>query len=725
MRTLQRNPQPFLHIGTTSEGESITLTGQELSRFKWVQGLSGSGKSTFMAWLVLSLLRLNYTVVLIDPHADLTRLILGLLAATDFFKHPKSFERLNFIDFARKDAAPAFNVLKQEHINNYQVAQNFLQAIHRAWPSSSSTTALDNTTEYSAFVLAECGLPITPYLQRFLLDAQYRNSLLAKIKDQQIIQFFNFTFSDKVNSTLIASTMRRLDLLTFSPTLRHALGQRANILNFRSMWDKNVSCLISLGGLSESEKRLVGCLLLVSIEQHFLSRLDLPPERRSPVALIVDEAPLFISQDETSFTNILEQCRKAGATCTTFANQTITQLSKGMLGSLQNALPIIFKAGTQDSSELASRFYRPTVEENVSLFDLLSLTPQPTPGVFSTVRNMQEARMLFENLQRQEAIVMLPGRAVKIKTPTIPVNIDQKKLALIEHEYAKRLLTPLSHIEREQAKSNLVLVSSAPPSINRRTYQPATTPQKPLTLFTGDLEHDIHAALSHFSYSTLQQLASLLGREKSVNYLRKKLSSMTDEHKIAVTLLPRVSGGKPLQVYSAVGAGERKQLFLEHSLDCTQALLAGFHVPQIEPSLTLISLKDERTVKAMQPSSSIIPDGLVTYQTQVGECIHIALEIDRNTENRERIEQKYTGYPAYIKSVGLDALTIAFVVTAGDRKRVSSLMEQALETIGDTDLASLFLFAAVPVDTISPRLFLDPVFTGLDNSTQALIEKLY
>jgi len=715
-------PQPFLHIGTTSEGESIILTGQEFQRFKWVQGISGSGKSTFLAWIALSLLRLGIPVLLIDPHGDLARLILGLLAASDFFKHPKSFERLYFLDFARKDAAPGFNVLRQEHIHNYKVAQNIVQSIHRAFPTStSSTTALDNTIEYSAFVLAECGAPITQ-LQRFLLDAPYRKSFLSRIKDQQIVQFFDFTFSDKVNATLIASTMRRLDLLTFSPTLRGSLGQKTNILNLRGMWDKHVSCLISLGGLSETEKRLLGCLLLVAIEQAFLSRLDLPPEKRSPVALIVDEAPLFISQDETSFTNILEQCRKAGATCTTFANQTLTQMSKGMLGSLQNALPIIFKAGTQDSSELASRFYRPPVEEDVSLFDLLSLSPAPSPGVFSTVRNTTEARMLFENLARQEAIVMLPGRAVKIKTPTIPVKIDQKKLQLLENEYAKRLLTPLAQIEREQSKSNLVVVSSAT-TFKRRTYQPASTPQKPLELFTGDLEHDIHAALSHFSYTTLQQLASLLGREKSINYLRKKLSSMTDEHKVAVTLLPRVSGGKPLQVYSAVGTGERKQLFLEHSLDSSAALLAGFHVPQIEPSLTLISLKDERSLKAMQPSSSIIPDGLITYQTQAGEIISLALEIDRNTENRERIEQKYIGYPSVIKQLGLDALTIAFVVTSGERKRVTSLMEQALETIGDTDLALLFLFAAVPVDTISPRLFLDPVFTGLDNSPHALIEK--
>jgi len=175
---------------------------------------------------------MGVTVLSLDPHGDTIRLALSCLSQSDFY--PRGFDRLHFIDFNRKDAYPAFNVLRQEHLDNYRVSQNFLESIHRSFPSSSGTTAnLDNTIEYSAFVLAENGLPITPYLQKFLLDSAFRARLLAKIKDQQIIQFFDFTFSDKVNSTLIASTMRRLDLLTFSPTLRNSLGASSNILNWK------------------------------------------------------------------------------------------------------------------------------------------------------------------------------------------------------------------------------------------------------------------------------------------------------------------------------------------------------------------------------------------------------------------------------------------------------------------------------------------------------------
>src|SRR2546421_7990117 len=152
--TISQHKQPSLFLGTTSEGESITLTGQSFPYFIWCQGVSGSGKSVLLAWIVLSLMRMGILVVLIDPHSDLNRLIINLLASTDFY--PRGFDRLHFVDFNRHDAAIAFNVLKQDHLDNYKVAQNILESIHRAFPTSTGTTAaLDNTIEYASFVLAE------------------------------------------------------------------------------------------------------------------------------------------------------------------------------------------------------------------------------------------------------------------------------------------------------------------------------------------------------------------------------------------------------------------------------------------------------------------------------------------------------------------------------------------------------------------------------------------
>src|SRR6266567_8432727 len=107
MSNLQRKRQPLLHIGSTRGGESITLTGSDFERHKWIMGITGSGKSTFLAWIALSLLRLGIAFCVIDPHGDLARLIVSLLASSDFFKTEKA-QKLWFIDFNRDDRTIPF-----------------------------------------------------------------------------------------------------------------------------------------------------------------------------------------------------------------------------------------------------------------------------------------------------------------------------------------------------------------------------------------------------------------------------------------------------------------------------------------------------------------------------------------------------------------------------------------------------------------------------------------
>src|SRR5216684_6768916 len=165
-------PQPSLPLGFTIEGNKlVALDGFHFERHKHIIGISGSGKSSFIASIVVFLLRLGISFCLIDPHGDLAKLILSLLASSDFYNNPRAYDRLWYVDLNRQDgAAIAWNVLKQDHIDNYKVANNILESIHRAFPTSSGTTAaLDNTITYASFVLAECGVPITQ-LQRYLLD---------------------------------------------------------------------------------------------------------------------------------------------------------------------------------------------------------------------------------------------------------------------------------------------------------------------------------------------------------------------------------------------------------------------------------------------------------------------------------------------------------------------------------------------------------------------------
>ncbi len=751
MSSLQHK-QPALMLGTTVEGNHVvTLTGTDFERHKHIIGISGSGKSSFLASCALLLLKQGVPFTLIDPHGDLAKLILSLLASSNFFSNPKAYDRLWYVDFSREDRCVPFNVLNQPY-EPHTIANNLLEATHRAFPVSGTTASLDNMILAGALVLVVNGKPLTA-LNQCILDADYRNILLRKVSDPLVVQFFKSKFEEKVNSQLVDSTLRRSFLLTFSPALRNTLGQKENKLNFRHLLDSQTSCIFNLGGLDDSTKRLLGCLLMVGVEQAFLSRANMPAEKRTPYHVIVDEFPLF-SASEESFSVVLEQVRKYKGTLY-LAHQTTSQLSKGITGSLQNALSMLFKLGYEDSTWAAQRFVRKQEVKEQGFLDLFLGTPPRQSSPFDQVKTLQDAKHVFETLERQEAIVTIQKQVLHVRTHTVPsVNVDPRKLAAIEGVYASRLLTPLATIEREQTMANLVLVSLAPasttPLAKRRVISMVPLDREPLQFISGVLDTDILKALYHFHYATLSQLCILLGREKSVNYVRSKLKKCVEDGLVETMTLAHSAAGKPPTVFylspkglkylaDTVGLpvslppGNRKHGYVEHTLACNEVLIASVLLPQVEPSITLYDLKHERTLKNTPTKAAdgvaVVPDGWVHLE-QKKENLGICYEIDRSTEEKEKILRKIQNYGAfahgaYQQAFGLSSLTIAFCVTEGDQSRVKQLItwaEQALQN--SKEVAPLFLFGSVTPGAIEPaRFFFESFFVSpFDRTPHALIE---
>jgi len=751
MHNSQRNVQPSLPLGYTVEGNKfVTLTGTDFERHKHIIGISGSGKSSFLASCALLLLKQGVPFTLIDPHGDLCKLILSLLVSSDFFRHPKAYDRLWYVDWSREDSFVPFNVLNQPY-EPHTIANNLLEATHRAFPVSGTTASLDNMILAATLVLVVNRLPFTA-LNNLILDSRFRDGLLRNVTDPLIVEFFQSKFADKVNSQLVDSTLRRSFLLTFSPALRKTLGQKENTLNFRALMDSQTSCIVNLGGLDDNTKRFLGCLLMVSLEQAFLSWAHMPAEKRTPYHCIIDEFPLFCAS-ENSFAVVLEQCRKYGGVLY-LSHQTTSQLSKGITGSLQNAISILFKLGYEDSSWAAQRFVRKQEKEEQGFLDLLFGMNPSVSSPFDQVKTLQDAKQIFENIERAEALVTMNKQALHIRTHTVPsVNVDPRKLAAIEETYARKLLTPLSHIEREQTVSHLALVSSAP-RVARRGASAIQVDREPLRLLTGVLENDILNALYYLHYVKLSQLCKLLDRESSINHVRSKLTKFVEDDLVETTTLARASAGKPPTIYylTAKGikrvadtlgvpaylpTGDKKHGYLDHTLECSDILIQSVLLPQVAPSFTLINLRHERTLKnnpcKISDGVFLVPDGFVHLRLNNTEDIGIAFEIDRNTEvQKEKIGTKLNNYVALASSDryqkafgGLSSLTVAFCVTDGGQKRVKQLMawaEQALEK--KKDAASLFLFGAVsPVSLDPERFFLESTFLSpFAGNPSALVE---
>src|SRR5260370_11322407 len=138
---------------------------------------------------------------------------------------------------------------------------------------------------------------------------------------------------------------------------------------------------------------------------------------------------------------------------------------------------------------------------------------------------MTEARMIFEGLARQSEIWRVAGRGVKIKTPTIPTKIDQKRLAEIETDYARRLLTPLSQVGIDASASHLTLVPS-PLALAKRRVPRSSSDLTPFQTFIGCAGNDeeLQAIFTQYGYLTVAMVALLL--QKSENTSRNKLKRL-------------------------------------------------------------------------------------------------------------------------------------------------------------------------------------------------------
>ena len=467
-------PWPFSHspkvtVGTSGLpviGSSLVLQGRDLASHKHVIGVTGQGKSKAIASLFLQLLNQGIGALLIDPHADLADDVLATLASSGFFRDARAYERLLYLDLTRQDRFLPQNVLAAPY-PPHQLASQINEVFKRVWPALADGAApqFENILLSAVLVLIENRLPITA-LPRLLTDKPYRDMLLERVSDGQVVSFFHDRYDrwGREAPLMIESTLRRIFLLTFSPNLRYSLGQTTNALNFRDLMDRGVSVIVNLGGLDEDTQRLLGSLVSVGVEVAALSRVDLPEDERRPFHLIMDEFSMFSAQSEEALSRVLSLARKY-ALSITLAHQTWSQLSTRLQGALQNALEICFKLGPDDAAWAAPRFarYDPYLIKH-EVADPLQL--DRTHPVFFTVQEILAGwQQSLMDLQPREAYVKTGNHVTKIRTLKVsPPTCTREELAAIKERYAQLLLTP-----KDQAAAQVDLQPQVTPPPTSRT----------------------------------------------------------------------------------------------------------------------------------------------------------------------------------------------------------------------------------------------------------------
>lgn len=351
----------------TGEGEwSITTLGrvrfrQDRRRFGidldarrrhlYVVGKTGMGKSTLLHNIVRSDIESGRGVALIDPHGDLAEAVLDCVPA-------RRTNDVVLFDAGDTSHAVAFNPLAVPRGGDpVLVADGVLAAFQKVFGlEEGSAPRLLHILRNSLLTLVGQDGATLLAVQRLLVDAPYRNSLVARVMNPVVRAFWTGEFDrwrPGDRTEYVASLQNKLGAFLTNDKLQQILGQPRGRVDLRQIMDTGQVLVVNLskGRVGESASRLLGALLVSSLQLAAMSRADVPERDRPDFGIVIDE---FQNYATPSIATLLAESRKYHCNLVV-AHQFLAQLDDatrdaviGNVGSM-----IAFQLGADDGEFFA------------------------------------------------------------------------------------------------------------------------------------------------------------------------------------------------------------------------------------------------------------------------------------------------------------------------------------------------------------------------------------
>jgi energy-coupling factor transporter ATP-binding protein EcfA2 len=284
-------------------------------------GPTGSGKSTAMLHLILADIKAGRSVLVIDPKADLVNDILSRIPE-------KRAEDVIVID-PSDDCPVGFNPLGfRNYENPALIADAILGVLKEIW-SDSWGVRIQDVLSAALLTLVETENATLLWLPALLTDDNFRRSITGKVKDKVALRPFWEQFDalrDQERRQWIEPVLNKLRQFLLRPGLRNVLGQAKPKFDLTDLFYKRKIVLVPLnkGLIGGESARLLGSLIVGLTWTLALSRAKLPPERRFPVEMYIDELQDYLSLP-TDLSDALAQARGLGLGLT-LAHQYFDQL---------------------------------------------------------------------------------------------------------------------------------------------------------------------------------------------------------------------------------------------------------------------------------------------------------------------------------------------------------------------------------------------------------------
>jgi RecA/RadA recombinase len=352
-----------LHLADTlhrDDPQPVGVTVHDLMSHAYVVGPSGTGKTTLLTQLVLSLVDTGTAGIVLDPHGDLVRQVLARVP-------DDAAARVDLFDLADSDSLPTVNPLWVDPalppaeaavaraVRSAAVTAVFadLWGLHRA-----ATPNLLHFLEAALAALIASGDGCLANLPRFLTDGAYRASVVRAGDDPRITarwaEFAALSHDDR--SRTVRAILNKAAAFDRNPILATVFGDPGPGLRLDTVMDSGRVLLVSLprGLVPEGTVELLGSLLVSLVYQAALAREARPPRERPPVVAVIDEFQEFAL---STFAKVVTATRKYGLGLVV-ANQNLSRVravSPDVLDTLlaNVATLVTFRAAPGDADTLA------------------------------------------------------------------------------------------------------------------------------------------------------------------------------------------------------------------------------------------------------------------------------------------------------------------------------------------------------------------------------------
>jgi len=351
-----------------SIGEGIEIPDNVRDRHVYILGRPGMGKSTLLLNMARQDIEAGKGVGVIDPHGDLIE------------------ELLKHIPRDRVDDVILFNAA------NLPIGLNFFNAKTDAEKelitddvvvlfkrlSDSWGERMDIVLRSAVRSLAE--LPDATFLDiyRILTDPNFREHVISRLTLQPLIDFWLQVYPKFPHPVTEQPILSRMGKFAISKTLSTITGTTSPLSIADVIQEKKILlCSIPKSSIGGDTSAILGALLVSQFQLAALRRGSLPPKRRTPFYLYIDEFQTF---QTSAFNEIITEARKYQL-CLALANQKLADLDERTRGAVQGVETSIY----------------------------FSLFPDDVPKVAKALGADYDVRNLL-NLDKWEAIVK-PGRS--------------------------------------------------------------------------------------------------------------------------------------------------------------------------------------------------------------------------------------------------------------------------------------------------------------------------